>query len=524
MIPKTQWIQNISADYWDRETQKQYANQEIFIFYLDVIKQEFNQTEGIHTLQRMYGCEIDVNGTTRGYDQYGYDGEDFFSLDLNTGSWTAVNDEVEIFINRWDSRRSEAEYWRNFLETECIDWIKKFVSYSRETLEGKIPPAASVFQKNSSSPEVVCHATGFFPKALIIKWQKDGEDVYEDVELRETLPNEDGSFQKRSILKVSAEELQKHTYTCVIEHSSLEKEMVLKVLKDSGSDGGLIGIIVGVVMALVVLVIGIVFWKNKNFGKKEKKTGFKRVSSRSHPHSLQYLHTGLPPGTHFPEFTAVGLFDGEQFVYYDSNISRMIPKTEWIQNISADYWDRETQKQYANQEIFKIYLDYGYDGEDFFSLDLNTGSWTAVDDEVEIFINRWDPRRSEAKYWKNFMETECIDWIKKFVSMERKVPPAASVFQKHSSSPEVVCHATGFFPKALNICWQKDGVDVYKGVDLRKTLPNQDGSFQKRSILKVSAEELQKHTVLKVPKGPDPLHIYRVNTDLLMQQIIKTLF
>ncbi|XP_046698252.1 BOLA class I histocompatibility antigen, alpha chain BL3-7-like [Silurus meridionalis] len=284
MIPKTEWIQNISADdadYWDRETQKQHANQEIFIFYLDVIKQEFNQTEGVHTLQRMYGCEIDGNSTTRGYDQYSYDGEDFFSLDLNTGSWTAVNDEVEIFIKRWDPGRSEAEYWRNFLETECIDWIKKFVSYSRETLERKIPPAASVFQKNSSSPEVVCHATGFFPKALIIKWQKDGEDVYEDVELRETLPNEDGSFQKRSILKVSAEELQKHTYTCVIEHSSLEKEMVLKVLKDSGSDGGLIGIIVGVVMALVVLVIGIVFWKNKNFGKKEKKTGFKRVSSRS---------------------------------------------------------------------------------------------------------------------------------------------------------------------------------------------------------------------------------------------------
>ncbi|XP_046698249.1 BOLA class I histocompatibility antigen, alpha chain BL3-7-like isoform X2 [Silurus meridionalis] len=285
MIPKTQWIQKISADYWDRETQKQYANQEVFIFYLDVIKQEFNQTEGVHTLQRMYGCEIDGNGTTRGYDQYGYDGEDFFSLDLNTGSWTAVNDEVEIFINRWDPVRSEAEYWRNFLETECINWMKKFVSYSRETLERKIPPAASVLQKHSSSPEVVCHATGFFPKALIIKWQKDGVDVYKDVDLRETLPNQDGSFQKRSILKVSAKALQKHTYTCVIEHSSLEKEMVLKVPKDGGSDGGLIviEIIVGVVVSLlflVAVVAGIVVWKNKNFGKKRKKTGFKPVPPR----------------------------------------------------------------------------------------------------------------------------------------------------------------------------------------------------------------------------------------------------
>ncbi|KAI5088490.1 hypothetical protein C0J45_22033 [Silurus meridionalis] len=77
--------------------------------------------------------------------------------------------------------------------------------------------------------EVVCHATGFYPKTINITWQKDGKDMHEDVELREMLPNQDGSFQKRSILKVSAEKLQKHNYTCVIEHSSLEKEMVLEV-------------------------------------------------------------------------------------------------------------------------------------------------------------------------------------------------------------------------------------------------------------------------------------------------------
>ena len=92
-----------------------------------------------------------------------------------------------------------------------------------------VVPEVSVFHKNTSSPEVVCHATGFFPKAVMITWQKDGEDVHEDVELRETLHNQDGSFQKRIILKVPAEELQKHNYTCVVQHSSLEKELVLNV-------------------------------------------------------------------------------------------------------------------------------------------------------------------------------------------------------------------------------------------------------------------------------------------------------
>ncbi|KAI4894158.1 hypothetical protein NFI96_004515 [Prochilodus magdalenae] len=80
--------------------------------------------------------------------------------------------------------------------------------------------------KDSSSP-VVCHATGFYPKPVMISWKKNGEDLDEGVELRETLPNQDGTFQKRSILTVPPEELYKHNYTCIIQHSSLEKEIVL---------------------------------------------------------------------------------------------------------------------------------------------------------------------------------------------------------------------------------------------------------------------------------------------------------
>uniref|UniRef100_A0A4W4DMK6 Ig-like domain-containing protein n=1 Tax=Electrophorus electricus TaxID=8005 RepID=A0A4W4DMK6_ELEEL len=76
------------------------------------------------------------------------------------------------------------------------------------------------YPKDSTSP-VVCHATGFFPKEVMISWQKNGEDLHENMELRETLPNQDGTFQKRSILTVSPEELDKNDYTCVVHHSGL---------------------------------------------------------------------------------------------------------------------------------------------------------------------------------------------------------------------------------------------------------------------------------------------------------------
>ncbi|XP_058231694.1 BOLA class I histocompatibility antigen, alpha chain BL3-6-like [Hemibagrus wyckioides] len=196
----------------------------------------------------MFGCELHDDNTTRGYTQYGYDGEDFISLDLENLTYTAAKPQAVITKNMWDPVKQWTSYMKNYLENICIGWLKKYVSYGRETLERKgnnvliflslcvsaDPPTASVIQKHSPSPEVVCHATGFFPKEVMISWRKDGEDVNEDVELRETLPNQDGSFQKRSILKVPAEDLQKHTYTCVIQHSSLKEELVLNVRNENG--------------------------------------------------------------------------------------------------------------------------------------------------------------------------------------------------------------------------------------------------------------------------------------------------
>ncbi|XP_053337559.1 H-2 class I histocompatibility antigen, Q8 alpha chain-like [Clarias gariepinus] len=283
MIPKTEWMKKIEVNdprYWDRETQRMKVQQDEFQAFMYLTKQRFNHTKGDHIVQRISGCERDDDVTTRGYDQYSYDGEDFISLDLRTGTWTAANDKAERFINDWDPKGTKAEYWKDFLETDCIHQLKKFVSLQR-----KVCPEVSMFHRHSSpSPEVVCHATGFLPKPLNITWQKDGEDVREDVELRETLPNQDGSFQKRSILKVPAEELQKHTYTCVVQHSSLEKEIRIDVPKgsDLGSDAAQIPILALMLpVALIFFVLyGIILVWKKNSGERRKEADVKFSDNR----------------------------------------------------------------------------------------------------------------------------------------------------------------------------------------------------------------------------------------------------
>ncbi|XP_036455034.1 class I histocompatibility antigen, F10 alpha chain-like [Colossoma macropomum] len=255
MTPKTEWLEkNMGEDYWNSDSDIFMGEQKWSLSNMDTTMKRHNDTEGIHTWQWTYGCELHGNGTTTAYSKFAYDGQDYIQLDLDTGTFTGHKNS---FLLNWKKRR--VTDCKHYLEIECIEELKMFVDFGRSTLERKVSPEASLFQKDSSSP-VVCHATGFFPKAVMISWQKNGEDLHEDVDLRETLPNQDGTFQKRSVLTVSPEELDKHNYTCIIQHSSLEKEMVLpvsdrQVLPSGGSDGGLDGVPVGAVVFFLLLIL-----------------------------------------------------------------------------------------------------------------------------------------------------------------------------------------------------------------------------------------------------------------------------
>uniref|UniRef100_A0A8C4TLV9 Class I histocompatibility antigen, F10 alpha chain-like n=1 Tax=Erpetoichthys calabaricus TaxID=27687 RepID=A0A8C4TLV9_ERPCA len=174
----------------------------------------------IHTWQMMYGCELDDDGTTRGFHQFGYDGDDYVSFDKQTLTWTAANPRGETTKMRWDPNKALNLQTKGYLEGTCIEWLKKYVVYGAATLERKVHPEVFLTHKRTDSGmEATCYVTGFFPRDIEVMWQNGGaRDL--DIESGEVLPNEDGTYQVKKTLKLKKkpEELKKGDYSCRVAH------------------------------------------------------------------------------------------------------------------------------------------------------------------------------------------------------------------------------------------------------------------------------------------------------------------
>nr|AKP95833.1 MHC class I antigen [Ctenopharyngodon idella] len=249
-------------------------------------------------------------------------------------------------------------------------------------------------------------------------------------------------------------------------------------------------------------------------------------------HSMKYFYTAVSGDIDFPEFTVVGLVDDGQFVYFDSNTMKAVPKTEWIEkNMKADYWDTEAQKFIGSHQVFRNNIQvakdrfnqskstgvhtyqlvygcewndqtqakgairqYGFDGEDYVILDWKEQRYISSVQQGILSAQRWNERANlEAR--KNYLSNICIEWLQKYVQygksiLEKQVSPQVSLLQKDPSSP-VMCHATGFYPSGVTITWMKNGQEHHEDVNLGELLPNEDGTFQKMSTLNVEPNELK---------------------------------
>ncbi|KAL7838780.1 hypothetical protein AOLI_G00271840 [Acnodon oligacanthus] len=300
------WVREALSDqHWEKYKEKHLSEYSRLREELNATMKSLGHVKDVHTFQRRSGCEWDdVTGLSKGFDEYGYDGEDFISLDLNQMKYVPHTPQANITSERWNRDRALIQSQSSYHNHECVNWLKRSISFFQRTafspvichVAGFCPSAMKISwrkdgkdmkenvrtgavlpdgegtylrdvsinvtelslntftcvvgnthrdltkdqlksenreQKDSSSP-VVCFATGFYPKAVMLSWQKNGQDVSEDVELTETLSNGDGTFQKKSFHNVGPKEWNMNKYSCVVQHMSQAITLTASKIRTNG--------------------------------------------------------------------------------------------------------------------------------------------------------------------------------------------------------------------------------------------------------------------------------------------------
>ncbi|XP_070995129.1 major histocompatibility complex class I-related gene protein-like isoform X2 [Oncorhynchus clarkii lewisi] len=274
LVNDAEWMNKTGKYYNDLYNEPLINQYKGFKNLITFAKKQFNQTQskGVHTIQNLYGCEWNDETELQDYfHHYGYDGEDFISLDMKTVRWITSVQQADTIKQKWDDNSKDLHYLKWYFTKECIDTLKKYVDFASSVLKKIVPPSVSLLQKTPSSP-VTCHATGFYPSGVMVSWQKDGQEQHEDVLHGEILLNGDGTFQKSAHLTIDSEKWENNNYTCVVEHKEniiaiRLNQSVIKTnsVKPSEYVPIIIGVgVVAVILLVLVPIITFIMWNRKS--------------------------------------------------------------------------------------------------------------------------------------------------------------------------------------------------------------------------------------------------------------------
>ncbi|XP_060541704.1 major histocompatibility complex class I-related gene protein-like isoform X2 [Pantherophis guttatus] len=265
MEPRVSWMEKVGKEdpkYWDRNTQRERDSEEWFRENLENLRNRYNQSEGLHTWQRMVSCELQGNESKGGFWQYGYEGKTFITFDKETLTWVASNPQAQITKRKWDALRTQNQYIKSYLEGECIEWLEKYLSYGKETLLRTEPPVVTVSSKMEMEDGMethVCRVDGFYPREIDASWKRDGEVWLQDTHHGPVAPNADGTYHYWLSIRIDPKERDR--YQCHVEHDGLQDPLDVAI-KESNL-GLIIGCVVGG-LVLVCLIVGILVFFRRN--------------------------------------------------------------------------------------------------------------------------------------------------------------------------------------------------------------------------------------------------------------------
>uniref|UniRef100_A0A0B8RQ50 MHC class I antigen n=1 Tax=Philothamnus irregularis TaxID=1899461 RepID=A0A0B8RQ50_9SAUR len=258
--PRVSWMEKVGKEdpqYWEEETQGARRDEERFREDLETLRNRYNQSEGFHIIQWMYGCELQRDGSKGGFEQHGYEGRTFLTFDKETPIWVALDPQAQITQRKWDAIPGLNKGDKSYLENICIEWLEKYLSYGNETLLRRETPKVTMSSRTEVEDGMethVCRMDGFYPRDIDASWKRDGEVWKQDTFRGSMAPNADGTYHYWLSVRIDPKERDR--YRCHVEHDGLQDplDVVLKEPTNSKSNPWPTIRCVLAVLAVIVIV------------------------------------------------------------------------------------------------------------------------------------------------------------------------------------------------------------------------------------------------------------------------------
>ncbi|XP_051899671.1 uncharacterized protein LOC127585955 [Pristis pectinata] len=572
LVPRDQRMrESEGAEMWMRKLELGGARDMLLNEFMSFIMSQTNQSSGIHVLQRIFGCDLREDGTSSSFVQYGWDGEDLLKFDKGRKVWVSSVPWGMSVKNRCNVQVVRIQRWKDFLETECVEWLRRYVEYGEREL--RVVPPQVTFTPSAHTPHLSCWATGFHPSSIEVTLWRDGTILHE-AHSSGLLPNHDGTHQIRKWVQVDPDDPGQ--FSCRVEHSGLEDPIVLVYVRGTHSR---LPLILGLLVALIALTIAVGAvhrWRagvkrNYNPTPTSDGAGSSAGSTASETcadgneldcdletsateeeqdmegtgplrvvltvlvllcggvsaasHFLRFFLTFTIEIPDFPHFLAVGYVDGVKFMTYDSD-RELVARDQWMgESEGAKWWMRKLElvkgreialKQFTSfimfqtnhsggihtlQQIFGCDLredgttsgfsKYSWDGQDLMSFDKGHMFWVTSLPWAQNIKNQCSPDSVRIQRWKNFLERECVEWLRRYVEYgerELRVVPPQVTFTPSAHTPHLSCWATGFHPPSIEVTLWRDGT-ILNEAHSSGLLPNHDGTHQIRKWVQVDPDD-----------------------------------
>ncbi|XP_070593152.1 BOLA class I histocompatibility antigen, alpha chain BL3-7-like isoform X2 [Erythrolamprus reginae] len=423
MKPGVSWMEKVGKEdpqYWDRNTQEARSIEETFRGNLEILRSRYNQSEGLHTVQVMYGCELSAEGRKSGFNLHGYEGRTFIAFDTETLTWVALDPQAQITQRKWDAIPGKNKRHKAYLEEICIEWLEKYLSYQKEALQRTEPPVVTVSSKTEVEGEMethVCRVDGFFPREIDAFWTRDGEVWLEDTFHTSVAPNADGTYHYWISIQVDPKE--RGRYRCHVEHDGLQDPLDVELKEPTNSKANL-GLITGCIVAVLILVYVmagiagiVVFLKRLPHNCKKELTRGSDSSARQRGSDSSDLQ----------------LLDG----------------------IYACEFCKDESKGELHQ--------FRYDGRTFITFDTETLTWLALNPQAQITHRKWKAEPGMHQGKKANLEKICIECLETYLScgkeMLQRTGTPKVMMRSRMEVEELMemysCHLDDFHPS-----WERD--------------------------------------------------------------------